>query len=118
MNEPWRPVHACGADGHNVLATIVVPSFEARPTLTRALRSALAQTVSDFEIIVIDDASTDGSWGLIKSLASGDARIRPIRNATNRGKSYGMNRPSLPPGGAGLRCWTRTIGIAPNVWPR
>ncbi len=105
MNEPWRPVHACGADGHNVLATIVVPSFEARPTLTRALRSALAQTVSDFEIIVIDDASTDGSWGLIKSLASGDARIRPIRNATNRGKSYGMNRAIA----AARGCWLAVL---------
>ncbi len=76
----------------NLLATIVVPTFEAQATLTRALRSALAQTAVDFEVIVIDDASTDGSWGLIKSIALEDRRICPLRNATNRGKSYGMNR--------------------------
>jgi succinoglycan biosynthesis protein ExoO len=75
-----------------VRATVVVPTFNAEATLGRALRSALGQTMRSIEIIAVDDASTDGSWALIRALAAGDPRLRAIRNKTNRGKSVGMNR--------------------------
>jgi succinoglycan biosynthesis protein ExoO len=79
---PREPVHA----------TIVVPTFAAETTLGRALHSALAQTMREIEIIVVDDASTDGSWELIHGLASEDSRLRAIRNKKNCGKSVSMNR--------------------------
>jgi succinoglycan biosynthesis protein ExoO len=75
-----------------VLATIIVPTYCAEATLERALRSALDQTLRDLEIIVVDDASSDGSWGLINTLVTEDSRIVAVRNERNRGKPVGMNR--------------------------
>ncbi len=75
-----------------ILATIVVPTYCAEATLGRALRSALDQTLRDIEIIVVDDASTDGSWGLINAIVTEDSRIVAMRNDRNCGKPVGMNR--------------------------
>ena len=47
-------------------ATIVVPVYNAEETLARALRSVLHQSMRTLEVIVVDDASTDGSWSLIR----------------------------------------------------
>ncbi len=76
----------------SVEVTIVVPTFEAEATLGRALQSVLDQTLRNFEVIVVDDASTDNSWSLICKFISMDSRIRAIRNKENCGKSVGMNR--------------------------
>jgi succinoglycan biosynthesis protein ExoO len=75
-----------------ILATIVVPTYCAEATLGRALRSALDQTLRDIEIIVVDDASTDGSWGLINAVVTEDSRVVAMRNDKNSGKPVGMNR--------------------------
>jgi succinoglycan biosynthesis protein ExoO len=72
-------------------ATIVVPVYNAEETLARALRSVLHQSMRTLEVIVVDDASTDGSWSLIRRFASEDFRVRIIRNKRNRGKSVAMN---------------------------
>jgi succinoglycan biosynthesis protein ExoO len=79
---PNQPIHV----------TIVVPTFSAEATLERALRSLFDQTMREIEIIVVDDASTDGSWQLICALAMEDPRLRAIRNIENCGKPVGMNR--------------------------
>ena len=79
------------AAGKPVRATVVVPAFNTRATLGRALKSLSCQTMQDIEIIVVDDASTDGSWDLIAAVANEDPRVRAIRNPRNRGKSAGMN---------------------------
>jgi succinoglycan biosynthesis protein ExoO len=79
---PNQPVHA----------TIVVPTFSAEATLERALRSVLNQSMREIEVIVVDDASTDSSWNLIRALALEDPRVRGVLNKTNCGKPVGMNR--------------------------
>jgi len=86
----WLASWRAGAEP--IQATVVVPTFNAKATLGRALRSALRQTMRSIEVIAVDDASTDGSWALIRALAVGDPRLRAIRNKVNRGKSVGMNR--------------------------
>jgi succinoglycan biosynthesis protein ExoO len=60
-----------------MLFSVVVPVYNKRPHLRRAIRSVLAQTLVDFELIVIDDASTDASLDEIKDLD--DSRIRRLR---------------------------------------
>ncbi|MBT6982542.1 MAG: glycosyltransferase, partial [Candidatus Marinimicrobia bacterium] len=47
--------------------SVVIPTYNRKHTLSRALDSVLAQSYQPFEIIVIDDGSTDGTFDLIKS---------------------------------------------------
>jgi len=53
--------------------------------LTRCVESVLHQTLSDWELLLIDDCSTDETCALIERLARGDVRIRSLRNRQNQG---------------------------------
>jgi len=55
------------------------------------LRSILSQSISDYEVIVSDDCSTDGTWERILEIASRDNRIRPIRTPQNLGMARNAN---------------------------
>ena len=50
-----------------------------------------AQTLADFEVIIIDDASTDDSWQIAQKLAHSHARVRALRLATNQGTPTALN---------------------------
>lgn len=71
--------------------TIVTPVFNLAPFLTDAIESVRAQTFDDWEHILVDDCSTDGSWDLLQTYAARDERIRPIRLAENRGAAEARN---------------------------
>ena len=64
--------------------SILLPVYNALPDLPRALRSLLAQTFTDFEIVAIDDGSTDGSGEMLEQYALADSRIR-VFHQTNAG---------------------------------
>jgi hypothetical protein len=53
--------------------SVIVPTYQRREYVTRAVRSVLAQTFSDFELIVVDDGSTDGTGDALAGL---DPRLR------------------------------------------
>lgn len=57
--------------------SVIIPLYNKEPHIGRALQSVLNQTYQDFEIIVIDDASTDGGLSVVKSFT--DKRIRIIK---------------------------------------
>lgn len=69
--------------------TVVVPMFNASRTIVRCLRSALGQTLSQIEIVVVDDVSADDSVTLVESLE--DPRIRLLRNEQNSGPARTRN---------------------------
>ncbi|EPX80518.1 glycosyltransferase family 2 protein [Salipiger mucosus] len=69
-------------------ASIVVPAFNAADTLGETLRSLLAQTHPDFEIVVVDDGSTDRTVAVARGF--GDARIRVVQQP-NRGLAGARN---------------------------
>jgi len=58
------------------LVSIITPVHNTRRFIEHAVQSVLAQTFADFEMLIVDDASTDGSWELVEQLARRDARIR------------------------------------------
>jgi glycosyltransferase involved in cell wall biosynthesis len=61
------------------------------PLLERAIRSIQAQTFADWEWLVVDDGSTDGTYDAIGSWAAEDPRIRPLRHDQNRGTAAARN---------------------------
>ncbi len=69
--------------------TVVVPLFNKGPLVRRALRSVLGQTFPDFELIVVDDGSTDDGPRVVEGM--GDPRLRMIVQE-NSGVSAARNR--------------------------
>lgn len=70
-------------------ASIVCPSYNHSRFVREAVLSLLAQTERDIEIILIDDASTDGNLDPIRDLA--DPRLRVVSRQFNKGVAAGMN---------------------------
>ncbi len=60
--------------------------------LAEAVESVLAQSFADFELIVTDDGSTDGTAALAQSFVERDARVRLVRGERNQGKPFALNR--------------------------
>lgn len=71
----------------NPTTTFVMPMYNGARTVERAIASVVAQTISDWELLVIDDVSSDGSRELVRSIieSSADSRIRLIERDTNGG---------------------------------
>lgn len=69
---------------------VVMPVHNRASTVMRAIDSVLAQDFGDFELLAVDDGSTDGSADIIGSLL--DPRVRLIRMETNSGASAARNR--------------------------
>lgn len=65
--------------------SIIIPCWNAERFLAETLASVLAQTWTDYELLLVDDGSSDGSWALIADWAARDPRIRPLRLPGNRG---------------------------------
>lgn len=71
--------------------TVVVPMYNGAGYIERTLASVFAQTFTDFEIIVIDDGSTDIGPDLVLACAARDKRLRLVQQ-TNRGLAAARNR--------------------------
>ena len=74
----------------NPIVSIVIPLFNKESTILRAVNSVFAQTNKNFELIIVNDGSTDNSAKLIESLSE-DSRIRLI-NQINAGEGAARNR--------------------------
>jgi glycosyltransferase involved in cell wall biosynthesis len=60
------------------VVSVLMPCYNAVATLSSALESLNRQTLQDFELIIVDDGSTDGSLALMRSWAAADARIKLV----------------------------------------
>ena len=69
-----------------------MPLYNAERFVGESIGNILGQTVGDFELIVIDDASTDSSYDIASRYAAQDARIVLMRNDANHGAAYTRNR--------------------------
>ena len=75
---------------HEPNFSVVLPTYNRKAMLQRAIDSVLEQTYRNFELLVIDDGSTDGTDAVMKSYA--DERLRYIRCQRNQGPSAARNR--------------------------
>ncbi len=79
------------------LVRIVIPTFNRASLLAKALGSVLLQSCSDFEVLVIDDGSTDNTEDLLKQLSIRDSRIRYLTQS-NCGAAVARNKAIREPG--------------------
>lgn len=73
----------------NPLVSVVIPTYNGEKTIRRAIGTVLSQTMPDFELIVVDDASKDGTADIVKSI--NDERIIFIPHSINKGGSAARN---------------------------
>ncbi|MGB7533081.1 MAG: glycosyltransferase [Halobacteriota archaeon] len=73
----------------NPAVSAIIPTYNRAHLIGRAVQSVLNQTYQDFEILIIDDGSTDNTEEIIKSFR--DERIRHIRHERNKGAAAARN---------------------------
>lgn len=76
--------------GPDTPVSVLLPAYNAQRYLEEAVRSVLAQTHTQFELILIDDGSTDSTLSIMQSLAAADDRIR-ILSHENMGMGRSLN---------------------------
>lgn len=74
------------------LVSVVISAKDAEKTLEKSLKSALQSDFADFEVVLVDDGSTDKTWEVVQSIQENDNRLRSIRNEKNLGLSVSLNK--------------------------
>lgn len=72
-----------------MLVSIVMPVYNAEKFISESIQSVISQTFQNWELIIVDDASTDNSANLAQSFV--DSRIRFFQNSINSGVTYSRN---------------------------
>ncbi len=73
------------------LVTIITPNYNTADFIGETIESVLAQTFDDWEMIIVDDASTDNSREIIQAYADKDKRIKPVFLKENGGQGKARN---------------------------
>lgn len=74
------------------LVSVIMPAYNAQEYIEKAIRSVINQTVTDLEVLVLDDGSTDATCSIVEALSAQDSRIVLIRNDCNMGVARTRNR--------------------------
>lgn len=79
---------------HNEMPTVsvIMPAYNAQRFVEAAIRSVMTQTFPDWELLVLDDGSTDATLAIAQKLAQEDNRIRFLPNDRNMGVARTRNR--------------------------
>ena len=88
---PPSPISDLPSSHPSPLVSVLIPAYNAEAHLAEAIESVLAQRFTDWELIIVDDASTDRTAEIAQKYADGN-RIRFCRNERNLGKWPNHNR--------------------------
>ena len=72
------------------MISVIIPTYNTALLIERTIRSVLAQSCQDLELLVVDDCSTDDTLDVVRNV--GDSRIRIFRQPENRGPAAARNR--------------------------
>lgn len=75
----------------NQLVSIIMPAFNSEKFISKSIQSILNQTYTNWELIIIDDASTDNTYSIIKSYSSNNPKIKVVKNQKNLGPAVSRN---------------------------
>ena len=73
------------------LVSVIMPTYNSRAFVADSVQSVLAQTLADFELLLIDDGSTDGTPEVTAALAAGDPRVVRLFTPSNGGAAEARN---------------------------
>lgn len=76
---------------NQVLVSIIIPTYNRKKTLSRSIVSVLNQTIEDFELIIVDDRSSDNTMEIIKEYQMKDKRIKYVLNNASKGPAGARN---------------------------
>lgn len=82
--------------------SVIVPNYNHASFLGQRIDSILGQTFQDFELILLDDSSTDGSWGILENYRNNPHVSHLIQNESNSGSAF--------------RQWKKGIELAQGKW--
>jgi len=82
---------ACSDDSAVPLVSVVVPNYNKGPFVSHAISSVLSQSLSNLELIFVDDGSADSSASQAKQLRSEDPRVRILEHSRRRGPAAARN---------------------------
>ena len=77
---------------HSNLVSIITPNYNCERFIAQTIDSVLAQTYQNWEMIIVDDCSTDNSYNIAVEYAKNDKRIIVLRNESNSGAAISRNK--------------------------
>ena len=75
----------------NPFFSIIIPVYNRAEMVSKTIQSVLQQEITDFELILIDDGSSDKSLEVIRKIAETDIRIQIIALSENKGRCFARN---------------------------
>ena len=73
------------------LVSIIMPAYKCGRFIAESIRSVQSQTYQNWELIIVDDCSEDGTIGIVQDIQKGDHRIHVFSNAQNSGAAVSRN---------------------------
>ena len=74
------------------LVSIITPTFNSAKYIEKTIRSVQNQTYQDWEMIIVDDCSTDETYNIVRKIAKADMRIHIFEQDKNAGAAMARNR--------------------------
>jgi glycosyltransferase involved in cell wall biosynthesis len=74
------------------LVSVITPNYNCRNFITQTIESVIAQTYEEWEMIIVDDFSDDGSYEIALNYSKKDSRIKVFRNDKNSGAAISRNK--------------------------